>query len=103
MNTASITTLGLIRITPLELNIDYQMFVHNFIICTKLKQSLILGLDFAQRYRMGIDRDMYGPLYLRCEGKEKATSMKMSNPWQQTIYFLETPSGKPQETGQKLC
>ena len=28
--------------------------------------------------------------------------MKITNSGQQTIAFLETPSGKPQETGQKL-
>ena len=50
--------------------------------CTTLKQ-LFLGLDFAQRYRIGIDWDMYGKLFLRCEGKK-------------------TPSGKQYEIDQKL-
>ena len=77
--------------------------MHNFIICTKLKQPLILRLDFAQRYRIGIDWDIYGTLFLRCEGKKIATSMKIINPGQWTIAFLETPSGKPQETDQELC
>ena len=36
----------------------------------KWKQHLILGLDFAQRYRLGIDWDMNGKLFLRNEGKK---------------------------------
>ena len=63
VNTASGTTLGPIQIAPLELNTDDQNFVHNFVVCTKLKQHLILGLDFAQRYRIGMDWDMYGKLF----------------------------------------
>ena len=103
MNTAHGTTLGPIGITPLELNTDYHIFVYNFNVCTKLKQFLILGVNFAQRYRIGIDWDMYGTLFLRWEGKKIATSMKMTNSGQQMLAFLETPSGKPQETGKKLC
>ena len=56
--------------------------MHNFIICTTFKQPLILGLKFAERYKIGIDWDMYGTLFLRCEGKNIATSMKMINPEQ---------------------
>ena len=58
VNTASRTTLGPIGIAPLELNIDDKKIVHNFIMCTNLKQHLILGLDFTQRYRIGIDWDI---------------------------------------------
>ena len=71
--------LGPTGVAPLELSIDNQNFVHNFIVCTKLKQHLILGLDFAQRYRIGIDWNTYGKLFLRCEGKQIATSMKANN------------------------
>ena len=46
VNTASGVVLGSIGITHLELNIDDQIFVYNFIMCTKLKQPLILGLNF---------------------------------------------------------
>ena len=102
VNTASGTTLGPIGITSLELNIDDQISVHNFIICTKLKQALFLGHNVAQRYRIGIDWDIYGPLFLRHEGKKIATSMKMTNPGQCMIAFLETPSDKPQDTDQEL-
>ena len=65
VDTASRATLGPIGIAPLELSIDYQNFAHIFIVCTKLKQHLILGLDIAQRYRIGTDWDMYGILFLR--------------------------------------
>ena len=52
-------TLGPIGIAPLALNIDDQNIVYNFVVCTKLKQHIILGLDFAQRYGVGINWDMY--------------------------------------------
>ena len=76
MNTASGTTLGQIGIYPSKLNIDDQICVHNFIICTKLKQPLIFRLNFNQRYWTGIDWDMSGTLFLRHEGKKIATFMK---------------------------
>ena len=71
MNNASRTTLEPLGITPLELNIDNQIFGHNLIVCTKLKQPLILDITFAQRYRIGIYWDMYGALFFRCEAKKK--------------------------------
>ena len=60
MNTVSRAILGPIGIAPLELNIDDYNFKHNFVVCTNLKQHPILGLDFAQRYRIGIDWDING-------------------------------------------
>ena len=48
VNTFHGTTLGPIGIAPLDLNIDDQIFMQNFIACTKFKQHLILGLEFAQ-------------------------------------------------------
>ena len=47
VNTVSGMTLGTIGIVPLIPDIDNHTFVHNFIIHTKLKQSLIIELDFA--------------------------------------------------------
>ena len=67
VNTAIWATLGPIGIAPLDLNIEEQNCTNNFIVCTKLKQ-LILGLDFAQRYNIGIYWDINGKLFLRCEG-----------------------------------
>ena len=62
-----------------------------------------MGLDFTQRYRIGIDWDRYGKLFLRYKGKKIATSTKTINLEQWTIAFLETSPGKQHETDQKLC
>ena len=102
VNTASGATLGPIGIAPLELNMDDQNFAQNSVVYTKLKHHLILGLDFAQRYRIGIDLDKYGKLFLICECKKIATSMKTNNPEQWTIASLEIPAGKQHKTNQKL-
>ena len=40
-------TLGPIGIAPLDLNIDDQNCMHNIVVCTKLNQHLILGLEFV--------------------------------------------------------
>ena len=64
VNTASGAILGPIGLTSLTMNIEDHSLRHNFIICTKLKQPLIIGLDFAQRYRLGVDWDMTGTPYL---------------------------------------
>ena len=58
VNTAGGATLGPIGIALIEVSIDDHNFVHNFIVCTQLKKHLILGLDFTQRYRIGIDWDI---------------------------------------------
>ena len=58
MNTASGGPLGPIGIAPLDLNTEEQNFTHNFIVCAQLKQNVILGLSFAQRYKIGIDWDI---------------------------------------------
>ena len=79
VNTTSGATLGPIAIASLDLNIEVQSFKQNFIVCTKLRQNLILGLNFAQRYKIGIDRDMNGKLLLRHEGKKIATSLKTND------------------------
>ena len=54
VKTTSGATLGPIGIAPLDLDTEEQNIIHNFIVCIKLKQNLILGLDFAQRYKIGI-------------------------------------------------
>ena len=64
VNSASGLTLGSIGIVPLILDMVNHTSVHNFIICTKLKQSLITGLGIAQRYKIGVDWDAYGWLHL---------------------------------------
>ena len=79
MNSASRTTLYPAGIAPLDLNIEEQNLTHNFIVCTKLKQNLILGLNFAHRYKIGINWDIDGKLFLRYEGKKIATSLKTND------------------------
>ena len=37
-----------IGIVHLTINIEGHSFKHNFIICTKLKESLMIGLDFTK-------------------------------------------------------
>ena len=46
---------------------------------------------------------MYGKLFLRCEGKNLATSMKTNDLEQWKIASLETLSGKEHKIDQKLC
>ena len=82
-------TLGPIGIAPLDLNIEEQYFTNNLVVCTKLKQHLILGIDFAQRYKIGIDWDVNGKLFLRGEGKKIASSLKTINSEQQMIASLK--------------
>ena len=79
MNTTSQATLGPIGIAPPDGNVDEQNFMYNFIVCTKLKQNLILGLDFTQRYKIGINWDINGKLFLRHGGKKIATSLKTND------------------------
>ena len=52
VNTASGPILG--PIGTLDLNIEEQTVRHNFIVCTKYKQHLILGLDFAQDTKLAL-------------------------------------------------
>ena len=69
VNTVTGTTLCPIGIAHLAMNIEEHNFQHNFIICTKLKQPLIIELDFAQRYKLGVDWDTSGTLFLGLDGK----------------------------------
>ena len=57
VNTASGTTSGPLGLMPLIMNTEEHSFKHNFIICMKLKQTFIIGLDFAQRYKVDVDWD----------------------------------------------
>ena len=84
------TTLGLKGTIPLILDINDHTFVQHYMIYKKLKQPLIVELDFTQRYKIGADWDAYGTLFLGYKGKMIATAMKKGNPCQQTIAFLGT-------------
>ena len=68
---------------------EEQYFTYNFVVCAKLKQHLILGLDFAQRYKIRIDWDINEKLFLRCEGKKIASSLKTINSGQWMIASLK--------------
>ena len=70
------TTLGLIGIVPLTLDIKNHTFIQNFIICKKLKQPFLVGLDSAQNTKIGVDLDTYGTLFLRYESTKIAAAMK---------------------------
>ena len=102
VNTASGATLGPIGIAPFFENTDKQNCTHNFIVGTKLKQQLILGLDFAQRYKMSIDWYINGKLFLRCKGKKIASSLKTNNSGQWMIASLKLSTVKQNETELKI-
>ena len=89
INTVIGATLGPIGIAPLDMNIEEQNSTHNFVVCTKLKQHLILGQDFVQRYKIGIDWDIKGKLFLRCKGKKIASSLKTIDSGQWMIASLK--------------
>ena len=73
---ASGATLDLIGIVPLILDISDYTFTHSFIILKKLKQPLIIGLDFAQCYKTGVDWDTYGTLFLKYKGRKITTALR---------------------------
>ena len=58
VSTDSRTTLGPIGLAQLTMNKEEHSFRHYFIVCTKLKQPLIIGLD------LGVNRDTSRTLYL---------------------------------------
>ena len=50
------------------------MFTHRFMVCTKLTTPIILGLDFAKAYHIGIDWNVDSTPYLRHRGKYLVTA-----------------------------
>ena len=61
---ASGSSIGTVGCLNLSYNIEDTMFTHRFIVCTKLTTPIILGLDFAQAYHIGIDWNVDSTLYL---------------------------------------
>ena len=53
VNTANGTSLGPVGLVQMTMKIEEHSFRHNFNMCTKVKQHLIIGLDFAQRCILG--------------------------------------------------
>ena len=90
VNTDSGTTLGLKDIVPLITNIEEHSFKHKFSICMKLKQPLIIGLNFSQRYKLGVDWDTSGTLYLQCEWWKITNVIRKGNLQRQVMTICET-------------
>ena len=80
-------TIGIVHLT---MNIKEHSFKHNVIISTKLKQSLIIGLDFAQRYQLGGDWDTSGTLYLWLDRWKTATAIQQGNMEREVMTMHET-------------
>ena len=59
-------------------------------IYTKLKQLLIIGLDFAQRYKLSVGWDTSGTFYLQLDRQNIATTMKKGNTGRQVMAMYET-------------
>ena len=71
---SSVGALGMIEIT---FTIEGHTFKHKFIVCSALKTDVILGLDFAQSYRIGIDWNDAMEPYLRSRGKYLTMAMPL--------------------------
>ena len=67
MDGTSVCSKGIAKVT---LKINDKQFEHSFIVCQNLKQPLLFGMDFTQNYRIGIDWDHNGVLYLRHRGRK---------------------------------
>ena len=61
---ASGESIGAIGYVNLSYMIEDACFYHKFIVCTKLTTPVILGLDFAKTYHIGIDWNMDSVPYL---------------------------------------
>ena len=53
VNQASGSSIGAIGMMEITCTIRNHSFKHKFIVCSILKARMILGLDFAQTYRIG--------------------------------------------------
>ena len=71
---SSVGALGMIEII---FTIEEHTFKHKFIVCSALKTGMILGLDFAQSYHIGIDWNDSMEPYLRARGKYLTTVMPL--------------------------
>ena len=77
VNQASGGSIGAIGTIHITCKIRNRTFKHKFIVCTALKAQMILGLDFAQTYQIGIDWDNNMEPYLRSEGKFLTSAMPL--------------------------
>ena len=77
VNQASGGSIRAVRTIDIICTIRNRTFKHEFIVCTALKAQMILGLDFAQTYQIGIDRDKNMEPYLRLEGRFLTSAMPL--------------------------
>ena len=77
VNQASGGSIGAIGTMEIICKIRNRLFKHKFIVCSALKAQMILGLDFAQIYQIGIDWDDNTEPYLRSEGKFLTSAMPL--------------------------
>ena len=103
VNTASRATLGPIGIVQLTMNIEEHSFKCNFIICMKLKQPLIIGLDFAQRYKLGVDWNTSGTLSLWLDWWKIASTMKKASIERHVMTIQEPKLTIEHERDEKMC
>ena len=62
-----------------------------------------MGIAFAQRYKTGIDWDVYGTLFLGYKGKMIATAMKNGSPCQQSVALLEPLVANKKARNERKC
>ena len=70
MNTFICKDIHSITIVMVNLEISDRQFEHTIIKFQNFQQSLLFGMDFTQNYRIGIDWDHNGVLYLRHQGRK---------------------------------
>ena len=74
---ASGSSIGAIGTLDIKFRIHEKPFFQRVIVCASLKTEMILGLDFAQTYRIGIDWDETMAPYLRTAGKFLVKAMPL--------------------------
>ena len=63
------TSLGPLGVIVLPITIGKSTYNHEFIVCKYLKTSVIVGLDFSSKFRIGIDWSLSGEAYLQQAGQ----------------------------------
>ena len=96
VNTARRTTLGPIGIVHLTMNIEEHSFKHSFIICTKLKQSLIIDRLYSKVQNRGRRRHLWNIIF-----KIRQTKNSYCNTERQVMTIYETKLTEKQETNEK--
>ena len=77
VNQVSGGSVGVIGMIEIVFKTRNKPFRHKFIVCSALKARMILGLDFAQMYHIGIDWDDNMEPYLWLEGKYLTSAMPL--------------------------